>query len=418
MADVPLGMFLSGGIDSSGGGRADGARGRPPDRDVLGGVRRSARSASWNTRARSRGRSAPRSHEIVIDDHDFFGALPRLVWHEDEPIAHPSSVPLHFVSALARAARQGRADRRRQRRTARRLRQVSARRCSTGSAGGVYERMVPGRGARGGRGGGRPAAAGSARPLRAPIVPGDAARRRRRCSSTTSPACRCTLQRELLDRVDAGGADAVRAVARILRRRANGDSSVLGRLLYTDIKTYLVELLMKQDQMSMSTSIESRVPFLDHVLVEFAARLPERLKLRGLTTKRILREAMRGLLPRVDPDAPEDGLPGAVRRLDARPLERRRARRAARPPHARARPDRTRRRSSALLDEHRAGRRDGGDAIWALMNLELWYRTFIDGDGIQTLPAPSSTPATLPAAGRATGVSIAPERPPRCASSG
>ena len=62
-------------------------------------------------------------------------------------------------------------------------------------------------------------------------------------------------------------------------RRANGNSGVLGRLLYTDVKTYLVELLMKQDQMSMSTSIESRVPFLDHVLVEFAARLPHRLKL-------------------------------------------------------------------------------------------------------------------------------------------
>ena len=43
-----------------------------------------------------------RSHEIVIDDGDFFGALPRLLWHEDEPIAHPSSVPLHFVSVLAR----------------------------------------------------------------------------------------------------------------------------------------------------------------------------------------------------------------------------------------------------------------------------------------------------------------------------
>ena len=68
------------------------------------------------------------AHEIVIDDDDFFGALPKLVWHEDEPIAHPSSVPLYFVSALARAARHGRADRRRQRRAARRLRQVPARR--------------------------------------------------------------------------------------------------------------------------------------------------------------------------------------------------------------------------------------------------------------------------------------------------
>src|SRR5439155_4945473 len=42
------------------------------------------------------------NHEVVISDGDFFAALPRLIWHEDEPIAHPSSVPLHFVSALAR----------------------------------------------------------------------------------------------------------------------------------------------------------------------------------------------------------------------------------------------------------------------------------------------------------------------------
>ena len=112
---------------------------------------------------------------------------------------------------------------------------------------------------------------------------------------------------------------------------------MLGRLLYTDVKTYLVELLMKQDQMSMSTSIESRVPFLDHVLVEFAARLPHRLKLSGFTTKRILREAIRGLVPAGNPDAAEDGLPGAVLRVGARPLEQRRARRAARSPHARAR---------------------------------------------------------------------------------
>src|SRR5207344_3000934 len=77
----------------------------------------------------------------------------------------------------------------------------------------------------------------------------------------------------------------------------NGKSTFLDRLLYADIKTYLVELLMKQDQMSMAASIESRVPFLDHKLVEFAATLPDSWKLSGLTTKRILREAMVGVLP-------------------------------------------------------------------------------------------------------------------------
>ena len=57
---------------------------------------------------------------------------------------------------------------------------------------------------------------------------------------------------------------------------------MLQRLLYTDIKTYLVELLMKQDNMSMAASIESRVPFLDHVLVEFATRIPREVQLKGL----------------------------------------------------------------------------------------------------------------------------------------
>src|ERR1700720_4629820 len=75
----------------------------------------------------------------------------------------------------------------------------------------------------------------------------------------------------------------------------------LQRMLYTDQKTYLVELLMKQDQMSMAASIESRVPFLDHEFVEFSTRVPERLKLRranGKTEgKYIVKKAIEGLVP-------------------------------------------------------------------------------------------------------------------------
>jgi asparagine synthase (glutamine-hydrolysing) len=169
--------------------------------------------------------------------------------------------------------------------------------------------------------------------------------------------------------------------------RVNGANGMLGRLLYTDVKTYLVELLMKQDQMSMSASIESRVPFLDHVLVEFAARLPERLKLRGFTTKRILRDAMRGVLPERILTRRKMGFPvpfaqwmrgnwNAVAEdvlLDRRTRERGLVNTSA---------------VAALLRDHREARRNGGDAIWALLNLELWYRTFIDGAGPQTLPAP------------------------------
>jgi asparagine synthase (glutamine-hydrolysing) len=199
------------------------------------------------------------------------------------------------------------------------------------------------------------------------------------------------VQRELLQQatVDAGTpyAPSIEYFA-----RPNGGTTTLGRLLYADVKTYLVELLMKQDQMSMSTSIESRVPFLDHKLVEFAARLPDRLKLSGFTTKRILRDAIRDLLPERILTRPKMGFPvpfGIWMRggwngvahdvlLDSRARQR-----GLMNPHA----------VSALLRAHRDGRRSAGDAIWALLNLELWYRTFIDGGGIQTLPTPGRTAA-------------------------
>ncbi|MGH9241649.1 MAG: asparagine synthase-related protein, partial [Vicinamibacterales bacterium] len=203
------------------------------------------------------------------------------------------------------------------------------------------------------------------------------------------------LQRELL----AGGGAARDPYAPSLQyyARVNGANGVLGRLLYTDVKTYLVELLMKQDQMSMSASIESRVPFLDHKLVEFAARLPERLKLRALTTKRVLRGAMRGVLPERILARPKMGFPVPFAQwmrgswqhvaedvlLDRRTRERGLFNAPA---------------VAALLTAHGQGLRNGGDAIWALLNLELWYRTFIDGSGVQTLPAPYSGPTTAPAA--------------------
>jgi asparagine synthetase B (glutamine-hydrolysing) len=92
---------------------------------------------------------------------------------------------------------------------------------------------------------------------------------------------------------------------------------VLDKLLYADTKTYLHELLMKQDQMSMAASIESRVPFLDHKLAEFTARMPREMKLRGGTTKWILREAMKGVLPAKN-GLPCSGRPLVPRRIQTR----------------------------------------------------------------------------------------------------
>jgi asparagine synthase (glutamine-hydrolysing) len=136
---------------------------------------------------------------------------------------------------------------------------------------------------------------------------------------------------------------------------------------------------MKQDQMSMAASIESRVPFLDHQLVEFTATLPERLKLRGRTTKYVLRRAMRDFLPDEILTRRKMGFPvpigswfrGAHRSiLDEFVLgERATGRGLFDPSYVRA-----------LVDEHASGLRNHSERLWALANVEIWHRIFIDGE--------------------------------------
>ena len=386
MSDVPLGMFLSGGIDSS----AIAALMAPMIDRPLQTFSVAFKDRSFNELEYARevaGAVGADAHEVVIDDRDFFGALPKLLWHEDEPIAHPSSVPLYFVSELAR-------------------RHVTVVLTGEGSdellagygkypriawnwaAGTVYERMVPSL-------------------LRSSIANGVVPRLPSRLGRYASrsflamdrtaasmvfdnfASVRLADQQTLLSPAFRAAATQTQAYAASLAYfdRPNGNSSLLDRLLYADIKTYLVELLMKQDQMSMAASIESRVPFLDHKLVEFSAALPDELKLAGWTTKRVLREAMKGVLPESILQRPKMGFPvpfagwmrgrwSAVARDVL--LDRSSRQRGVIDPAGVER----------LLADHAAGRTEGGDRIWSLLNLELWYRTFIDKEGVQTLPDP------------------------------
>src|ERR1700690_3147042 len=155
------------------------------------------------------------------------------------------------------------------------------------------------------------------------------------------------------------------------RSAAQAGGELLQRLLYTDIKTYLVELLMKQDNMSMAASIESRVPFLDHVLVEFATRIPSEVQLQGLTGKRILKKAVEDLLPHEILYRQKMGFPTpwsgwlagkgleAIRAmlLEPRSLDRGYFRRAP---------------IQQLFHDHFSQHRDNADRIWRLLNLEMW----------------------------------------------
>jgi asparagine synthase (glutamine-hydrolysing) len=156
------------------------------------------------------------------------------------------------------------------------------------------------------------------------------------------------------------------------------DMSLLDGLLYADIKTYLHELLMKQDQMSMATSLESRVPFLDHKLVEFTARMPDSMKLRGATTKYVLREAMKGVLPEKILTRSKMGFPVPIGAWFRGPFksmieeyvlsDRALSRGIFAPDFVRQ-----------IVSLHQAGE-DHAERLWSLLNFEIWQRQFFDGE--------------------------------------
>ena len=159
----------------------------------------------------------------------------------------------------------------------------------------------------------------------------------------------------------------------------NSSGDLLHRLLYTDMKTYLVELLMKQDQMSMAASIESRVPFLDHGLVEQAMRIPTKYLIQGLSGKMVLKRALEDILPHDILYRKKMGFPTPWSRwLQGKQLEE---------VEQMLTSERSLERGLFQLDalrrifaEHRHLKRDHTDRIWRLMNLEMWHRVFVDAE--------------------------------------
>jgi asparagine synthase (glutamine-hydrolysing) len=152
----------------------------------------------------------------------------------------------------------------------------------------------------------------------------------------------------------------------------------LARMLYADQKTYLVELLMKQDQMSMAASLESRVPFLDHTFVEFATRVPDSLKIRGTEGKYIVKKAVEDILPHDIIYRSKMGfttpLSNWLKSDRAEPLLKRlTAKNTLAAPFLRMPA------IEALLERHRRGAEDCTDRIWRLLNLVLWGDIFFTG---------------------------------------
>ena len=376
MADVPLGMFLSGGIDSSAIAAVMSRMVSEPIKTFSVGF--AEREGNELKYARTVARAFKTDHhEVVVTPHQFFSALPNLVWHEDEPIAHPSSVPLFFVSKLA----------------AQHVKVVLTGEGSDEMLGGYgryrktlvnislgqsYNNFVP-RNVR-----------TALRRLITDLPYSSLSQKLTRSFLTLTPDIETIyfdnfavfprpMQLELLTAEMKERVGTLRPYSVVSESLAKcDDDSLLNKLLYVDTKTYLHELLMKQDQMSMAASIESRVPFLDHKLVEFTARLPERMKIRGGITKYILRESMKGILPDSILTRPKMGFPvpvGAWFRgsfnniIDEYVLsERALQRQIFEPAFVRS-----------LVKRHDAGE-DHSERLWSLVNFEIWQRQFLDSE--------------------------------------
>lgn len=377
MSDVPLGMFLSGGIDSAAITATMAPLVKQPIRTFS--VAFAEREANELQFARMVARAYATEHrEVLVSPEEFFAALPRLIWHEDEPLAHPSSIALYFVSRLAsehvkvvltgEGSDEMLAGYNRYRVTAFNVR-----------AGAAYERFVP-----------QPVRQGMSRAIaslptrwRARQVAGRTFLTRgsgleelyldnfavfsRRAQSTLLAAA----VREQLGQINPYEAYHA-ALDRVQGR------PLLSQMLYADVSTYLHELLMKQDQMSMAASIESRVPFLDHPFTEWVARLPDSMKLRGHTTKWILREAMRNRLPREILSRRKMGFPvpvGAWLRGRWRPL----LDEYVLSPRAAERGFFDSRAVDTLAREHLAGI-NHSERLWSLLTFEVWARIYLDGE--------------------------------------
>ncbi|HKG47523.1 MAG TPA: asparagine synthase C-terminal domain-containing protein, partial [Pyrinomonadaceae bacterium] len=321
-------------------------------------------------------------HEVIISEKEMHEFLPSLVFHQDEPIGDPVCVPLYYVSKLARDSGTI-------------VVQVGE---GSDEIFSGYDNYV--------------------RHLRiyenfwrhAEALPLSL---RRAISNLSRPALEATGRKraaiELIRRLGAdeplfwGGVVVYdetfkpRVLSRPVRERLNGlsslrvvesylkhieqerpDADFLARMTYLELKLRLPELLlMRVDKITMATSVEARVPFLDHHLVEYALGLPRALKVEGTSGKHILKRSLEEILPRDLLYERKRGFGAPVREwfreglggwFDEHLMN-----------------STMRRRDlldygfvSRMLEEHRAKTKDWGFHLWALLNLSLWYERWID----------------------------------------
>ena len=382
MSDVPFGVFLSGGVDSSANVALMAEQMSRPVETFTVGFRDHEYLNELDQARRIARTFGTNHHEVLIGFEELKDFLPRLVFHQDEPIADPVCVPLYYVAELARTSGTI-------------VVQVGEGADEIFSGYDNYVRHL------------RIYEKFWRHALHAPRVA------RRTISAAARPLLEATGRKraliELIRRLGAseplfwGGAivydetfkprvlsaqmrerfterSSLEAIEPYLKKieRERPHSDFLSRMTYLELKLRLPELLlMRVDKITMATSVEARVPFLDHHLVEYALSLPRALKVEGTSGKQILKRALEEVLPHDLLYSRKRGFGAPIREwfrnglgdlFDSHLIN-----------------SSMRRRDffdygfiARLLDEHRRGAHDWSFHLWALLNLSLWYERWID----------------------------------------
>jgi asparagine synthase (glutamine-hydrolysing) len=374
VSDVPIGAFLSGGIDSSAVLAFMASHSSGPVKTYSIGFDGGAAERYYNELdyARQVARQFGTDHHEILVRPDVVSLLPKLLWHMDEPIADSAFITTYLVAEFAR-------------------RDVTVILSGVGGdelfggyrryLGEHYLRYIDW----------LPDAAKRGAAWLADRLPADRhsrflnysrlarnflgsahlsfAERYRAYVGVFSPA-----EAAALARVGAGQrTDALQAAF-----DAVGGEDALARMFAADAMTQLPDdLLLLTDKMTMATSLECRVPLLDHELVELAARIPARIKVAGGELKAVLKQALADVLPREVLYRSKRGfgapmgawIKGALAPLLASALSRQAVERRGLLDYAPI---------ARLIDDHRANRIDGTDRLLALLNLEIWCRVYLD----------------------------------------
>lgn len=369
ISDVPLGAFLSGGVDSSTVVALMAQQMNQPVKTFSIGFHED----SYNELKYAR----LTAQKLGTDHHEFFvtpqicDVIDDLVWHFDEPFADPSAIPTFMVSKLARD-------------------HVTV--ALSGDGGDElfagYDHYVVQESRRAVSALPKALRAGVIRPL-SYRLPHGALGRNYLHNISLDPLERyldslsyfTALSKKPL--YTAEFKEALQITDRVARRFREYASHVktnepLDQYLYIDSKTYLPgDILTKVDRMSMATSLEVRVPLLDHKLIDFVTKVPASLKLAGKETKHLFKRVAKDLIPAEILTRPKQGFGIPLEQWINRQL-RDQIRDILSEPRTRQRGYVNYDYVELILNEHHKERRDHSQPLWSLLIFELWHRQYID----------------------------------------